>query len=404
MSKILLAVLLLFAMPSMAQDLIIKGAVVYASPQSQPLANAVVIVRGGKIAQVGKSGSVAIPPGIPVIDASGMYLTAGYWNSHVHFIEPKWMGADTIPPARLTAQLDDMVNSRGFTHVFDIAQFDFNNLKALRARIDKGEIPGPAIRAVGVPFTPLNGSPFYIKPLKLPEIGDSAQAARYAEEQIKAGAQGIKIWSASPNGRMVVPMQVAVAKAAIRVAHQHNMPVFAHPTSDTGIAVAIASGVDILAHTAPDEHHDWPPATIKALLRAHIALIPTMKLFPWELLRMGVDTANNPLITTTLQQLSAYAKAGGTILFGTDVGYITDYSTEGEFEMMSRAGLDFHSILQSLTTAPAKKFNLDKTTGRVVPGLDADIVLLSADPAQDSRNFAKVAYTIAKGKIIYRRP
>ncbi|KAA2239424.1 amidohydrolase family protein [Chitinophaga agrisoli] len=404
MGKILFAVLLLFTLPSMAQDLVISGAVVYASPQSQPLANAVVVVRNGKIAQVGKSGAVTIPPGIPLIDAHGMFLTAGYWNSHVHLIEPKWMGADTIPGARLTAQLDDMLNSRGFTHIFDLAEFNFDNLKALRARIDKGEVPGPAIRAVGIPFTPLNGSPFYIKPLKLPEIGDPASAARYVEEQISAGAQGIKIWSASPNGRMVVPMQIAVAKAAIRVAHEHHLPVFAHPTSDTGVAVAIASGVDVLAHTAPDEHHDWPPATIKALLKANIALIPTMKLFPWELLRMKVDTANNPLITTTLQQLGAFAKAGGTILFGTDVGYITDYSTEGEFAMMSRAGLDFRGILQSLTTAPAKKYGLDKTTGRIAPGLDADIVLLSADPALDSQNFAKVAYTIAKGKIIYRRP
>jgi hypothetical protein len=34
-------------------------------------------------------------------------------------------------------------------------------------------------------------------------------------------------------------------------------------------------------------------------------------------------------------------------------------------------------------------------------GLDADIVVLDADPATDVRNFAKVAYTIRAGKIIY---
>jgi imidazolonepropionase-like amidohydrolase len=36
--------------------------------------------------------------------------------------------------------------------------------------------------------------------------------------------------------------------------------------------------------------------------------------------------------------------------------------------------------------------------------MDADIVVLDADPATDVRNFAKVAYTIRAGKIIYSGP
>jgi len=402
---LILGIILLFcAFTGKAQDLVIRDAVVYATPQSRPMTNAVVIVSKGKITRIGKAGTAAIPPNVQVIDAKGMFLTAGFWNSHVHFIGPQWFGADTIPAARLTVQLDDMLNSRGFTHVFDLAELDFSNLKALKARIDKGEVAGPAIRAVGVPFTPLNGSPFYIKPLKLPEIGDPATAAKYADGQIKAGAQGIKIWSASPTGKEVVPMQIAVAKAAIAVSHRHGLPVFAHPTSDTGVAVAIASGVDVLAHVAPDDSHEWNQATITALRQKHIALIPTLTLFPWELLRKGIDTTNNPWITTALKQLGAYAKAGGVILFGTDVGYTDNYNTADEFELMSRAGLSFRDILQSLTTAPAKKFGLEAGTGKIAPGMDADIVLLSADPALDSRNLAKVAYTIAKGKIIYHHP
>jgi imidazolonepropionase-like amidohydrolase len=33
--------------------------------------------------------------------------------------------------------------------------------------------------------------------------------------------------------------------------------------------------------------------------------------------------------------------------------------------------------------------------------MDADIVVLDADPATDVRNLSKVAYTIRAGKIIY---
>jgi imidazolonepropionase-like amidohydrolase len=404
MKRLLLSIqLLLCAAPGIAQDLAIKGAFVYASPDAKPIVDATVIVRNGKITRVGRNGAVAIPENIPVIDAKGMFLTAGYWNSHVHFIEAKWSGADTISAARLTTQLNDMMNSRGFTHVFDLAELDFQNLKTLKARIDRGEVPGPSIRAVGVPLTPLNGSPFYIRPAKLPEVGDTATAVRDVEDQIHAGAQGIKLFTGSPDGHQIVTMKVEVASAVVRTAHRYGLPVFAHPSTDAGVDIAIAAGVDVLAHVAPDAHRDWSPATIKLLLKKRIALIPTLKMFQWSLPKSGVDTINDPLIMTALKQLRSYAKNGGVVLFGTDVGYMTDYNTQDEFELMSRAGLDFRDILRSLTTAPAKKFGSEATCGTISPGMEADLVLLSADPAADSRNFAKVIYTISKGRIIYSR-
>ncbi len=402
MSKLFIALLLCFSTACIAQDLVIKGAVVYASPDSQPIKNAVVIVKNGKITKVGKLGTVVLPKNIRIIEGKGMFLTAGYWNSHVHFMEAKWLGADTIAASRLKEQLNDFANSRGFTHVFDLSG-DAQNLKNLRSRIDRGEVPGPAIRFVGLPLAPENGSPVYIRPYKLPEVGTPSEAIIDVTNQIKAGAQGIKLWTGSPDGHKVVLMGIDVAKAAVTTAHHYGVPVFAHPGSAEGVNVAIEAGVDILAHVSPDDHLDWPQSTINAMLQKHMALIPTLKMFQWSLLKDGADTTNNVLITTALNQLRSYSKAGGVILFGTDVGYMTDYSTVAEFELMSRAGLDFHDILRSLTTAPAKKLGLEQITGSIAPGMDADIVLLARDPALDSRNFTTVTYTISKGKIIFSR-
>lgn len=42
------------------------------------------------------------------------------------------------------------------------------------------------------------------------------------------------------------------------------------------------------------------------------------------------------------------------------------------------------------------------TCGRIAKGMEGDVVVLSADPAGDPRNFAKVACTVRNGKIIYR--
>jgi imidazolonepropionase-like amidohydrolase len=63
--------------------------------------------------------------------------------------------------------------------------------------------------------------------------------------------------------------------------------------------------------------------------------------------------------------------------------------------------LDWRQILASLTTAPASRFGFAKRKGRIARGMDADLVLLSADPAQDPAAFAKVAYTIRGGRVIW---
>ena len=65
-------------------------------------------------------------------------------------------------------------------------------------------------------------------------------------------------------------------------------------------------------------------------------------------------------------QLRAFAAAGGQVLFGTDVGYMTDYDTADEYTYMQGAGMSAMAILASLTTAPAKRFGLSARTGRLV--------------------------------------
>jgi imidazolonepropionase-like amidohydrolase len=70
---------------------------------------------------------------------------------------------------------------------------------------------------------------------------------------------------------------------------------------------------------------------------------------------------------------------------------------------LTGAGLDFRQILTMLTTAPAKRFGLSSKTGQIIPGMDADIVLLNGDPATDILSPDKVIYTFLQGKLIYQR-
>ena len=387
-----------------SSDLALVGARIYPSPDATPIENGTVLIRNGKIVSVGSSGKIILPKNIQIISCKGMILTAAFWNCHVHFIEPKWDRADTISADRFYRQMADMLTSHGFAHVFDLAELDINQTLRIRNRIKKGDVSGPVIYTAGVPLVPVHGSPFYIEPLKLPEATDPQQAALHVRQQIDSGADGIKLWTGSPTRNGVVHMPVPIVKSIVQEAHHLGKPVFTHPTDNEGLAIALEGGVDILAHTTPDGGKSWTADTIQLMLASHMSVIPTLKLWKEELEKNGVkDAIRNPLVLVAQQQVHDFATADGHLLFGTDVGYIPDYSTRDEYSLLSGAGLGFRQILAMLTTAPAKQFGFASSTGQIAPGMDADIVLLKGDPATDILSFDKVAYTFRQGKLIYQQ-
>ncbi len=273
------------------------GARIYPSPSASPIENGTVLIRNGKIISIGPSDKIVVPKSDRIISCKGMVLTAAFWNCHVHFIEPKWNRADTISADRFNQQMSDMLTSHGFAHVFDLAALDIQQTLRIRNRIKKGDVVGPVIYTVGVPLVPPDGSPFYIEPLKLPEATDPQQAALHVRQQIDSGADGIKLWTGSPTRHGTVYMPVSIVRAIVSQAHRFGKPVFAHPTDNQGLAIALEGGVDVLAHTTPDGGRVWSPDTIRLMLAAHMSVIPTLKLWKEELLKNGVkDPMHHQLV------------------------------------------------------------------------------------------------------------
>ncbi len=388
-------------------DLALVGGKVYPTPQAVPVVNAVVLIHDGKIVAVARRDDVEIPKSAYIIECAGRVITAGFWNSHVHFTEDAWHDAATAPVARLEEHMQTMLTQWGFTSVFDIGSNPQDTL-ALRRRVASGELAGPKIYTTAGAIYPENGIPVYIpkdlaQQLRPFEAATPADATRLAKQSLAMGGDGIKVFAGAIVGRgKVLPMPVDVIRAAVDVAHGAGKPVFAHPSNHAGTDNALAGGVDILAHTIPMEY-DWTPQELQRMKQQHVALIPTLSLFPDEVRKDGgSESAKAGILKGAVAQLKSYFDKGGTILFGTDVGYTQLYDTTSEYEYMLRAGMNFRDILASLTTAPATFFKAGRT-GRVVNGEAADLVVLDGDPATDVRNFAKVDYTIRAGKVIYKK-
>jgi imidazolonepropionase-like amidohydrolase len=140
------------------------------------------------------------------------------------------------------------------------------------------------------------------------------------------------------------------------------------------------------------------------MLAAHISQVPTLTLFDVEAQKSkATPQQTRQLLDLAAGQLRLYAAAGGQILFGTDIGYIEHYDTTEEYQLMAQAGMSFPRILESLTTAPAKRFGYAAHSGRIAPGMDADLVVLGSDPSADITALAHVVYTIRAGRLIFGR-
>jgi imidazolonepropionase-like amidohydrolase len=390
--------------PCRAADLALVHAKIYPSPTDPPFEDGSIVIHDGRILAVGSRAAVKVPRGAKVIDCTGLVVTAGFWNSHVHILTPGLIHADKLSPEETTAQLQAMLTQWGFTTVFDIASV-LNNTNLIRRRIANGETKGPRILTVGEPFW--IETPIYVKSflennhVNIPDVQSVSEAEERVKQQVHDGADGIKIFANSVERNVILTMPADMARGIVAEAHALGKPVFAHVSNNKGIEVALESGVDILAHTTPTDEL-WSAAFAQRLVAGHMALTPTLTLWEFESRKGSISAADlEQGMNRAAEQLNAFSRAGGDVLFGTDVGYTDSFDTSEEFKWMSRAGMSYQQILASLTTNPTRRFGFSTRSGRIAKGFDADLVVLRADPSRDVAAFSHIRYTIRNGMVIY---
>jgi imidazolonepropionase-like amidohydrolase len=388
-----------------ASDLLLVNGTVIPAPDQPALRDTAILLHDGRIAAIGPRDQLAIPAGTEVMDCTGRFITAGFWNCHVHLTQPDLFGARHVPVAQLEGTLTAMFSRWGFTTVFDLAS-PLENTIALRERIEAGEVRGPRILTTGeaiwsqvpvyIPAHIAAGNP-RMSPVATPE-----EVVHRIGEHARRGVDGIKLFTGSLQAQgAVANLDAGLVRAAVAEAERRHLPVFAHPQNAAGVEAALAGGVAILAHTAPAASA-WTPEQASRLRDARVALIPSLTLFRIEGQRVQLPAAlQEQWRANTVGQVRAFHAAGGGILFGTDAGYITHYDTAEEYQLLASAGLDAAAILRSLTTVPAARFGRAERSGRVAAGFDADLVVLDADPIKDVTAFSRVRATLRGGRLFF---
>ena len=379
------------------------------SPTGAVVEDATVVLRDGKVQALGPSASVRVPDGARRVDGSGGTVLPGFWNVHVHFTDARFKGAAQQLDATLGEACRQMLTSRGFTTVVDLGSLPANT-EAVRRRATA--VGCPRIFTVAVSLFPVHEVPIYVhqelgeeEAAKLPQPATADDAARIVEESVRlrSGAGALKVFTGTwLGGSKTGLMDLAVVKGATAAAHRHGLVVFAHPQTAAGLEAALSGGVDVLAHTDPDAG-PWSPELVHRLLARHMALVPTLSLnrVITDQAQMSVAVRDR-FIGAGKEQLHAFTAAGGEVLFGTDVGFLSEKDTDEEVGWMAGAGMDWRAILVSLTTAPARRMK-DTAGGVLAVGAQADVVLVTGDPRANVEALTHVRGTWVAGKSVFSR-
>lgn len=387
--------------------------------------NQTIVLRDGRIAALGATGSVAIPQGAEAIDLAGKSVLPGLVMLHEHLYYPTGPGmygqlglsflrlylAGGVTTMRTGGNLNGYV--------------DFN----LKRGIDSGLVAGPAMDATA-PY--LNGGPFPLRQVRILKGPDDARkmVAYWAEE----GATSYKAY-----------MQITRAElgAAIEEAHKRGLKVTGHLCSVT-FAEAAKLGIDDLEHGfivasdfVPNKQPDGcPPGVsqafaaldpngnaarelIRELVARKVAITSTLTVFETSVPGRPVPPGIEVLVpqlreqferqhaaiarqtdTTRLAGLKkemamelAFAKAGGLLVAGTDPtgygGVIPGYSNQRQLELLVEAGFTPLEAISIGTMNGAKYLGRDAQIGTVAVGKQADLIVVAGNPASridDVRN------------------
>ena len=324
--------------------LAIVGPQVIDAIRPEPISSGTVLIGSdGRILAAGSSREVAVPVGVPTLDASGMTLLPGLIDAHVHLAWDKTLyniySAEEYQ-ARLRARNPErqlvrtghhaqLALAAGVTTVRDCGADDFSVL-ALRDAINAGEFVGPRILASGRPITTTAGHIY--SGWGVDNADEVRKAVRFLAGQrvdfIKLVASG----GTTTPGTNITQAQYTLEeiRAAVEEAHRLGLQIAAHAISTDSIRLAAEAGVDTIEHCSwigsdgksaeTDEAAvDW---MVKRGVRVDHAIIPRPYLFADG---HGAPTAQEQwwldMLRVRWPFLRHMRERGVTVFLGTDAGF-----------------------------------------------------------------------------------
>jgi imidazolonepropionase-like amidohydrolase len=382
------------------------GARLFDGTGSEPVENAVLVVRDGRVEAVGPASEVEISRGAERIDLAGKFIVPGLVNTHAHVNDVQGLEGGHYTEENLLRQLR-LYARYGVTTVNSLGG---DGVEAIRLRDSQG--------------TDLNRARIFVAGSVV--TGESVEDVRaQVDKNAEMGADFIKI-RVDDNLGTTKKMTPELYQAVIEQAHAKGLKVASHLFYLEDAKGLLRAGTDFVAHSVRDLEVD--DELVGLLKEKNVCYCPTLTREVSAFVYEGVpDFFEDPFFLKdadpkVLEQLKepermqsvkesdaaqAYKKAleqaevnlkkladaGATISFGTDTGpagRFQGYFEHMELSMMVDAGLTPKQALMSATGDAARCVGFDDEVGTLEKGKWADFVVVSADPLADIENVRKI--------------
>ena len=397
-----------------------------------PRRDITVVINGDRIASIGRTDEVRMPPGSITVDGRGKYLIPGLWDMHVH------LGAYD-DGRRLLPRLVGY----GITGVRDMAS-PVDDILRLRRDTTDGTLLGPQIVAAG----PILQQPLPFRVPLLVRTVTEADARSVVAELRAKGVDFIKVGDtltrdaylaiADESKRLGLPfgghLPVSVSAAEAAQAGQRSIEHFGS-AGFRGVLLASSSDqarVTDLARDALAKALTGGPPPEETLYRAEFmtAVVDTyddrtatalfdsfVKSGTWHVptlaalrgvwnerrkqLAAAAAIAGDRLWAKTFQMVTNMRGRGVGVLAGSDLPAAAGVPPlHDELVELVGAGMTPLQALQAATRSPAEFLGRLATEGTVQVGKKANLVLLDGDPLADIANTRRVAAVVVTGRLI----
>jgi len=373
---------------------------------------ALVLLDGARIVAV-RPGDAPAPDGVPVAHLPGTTLLPGLVDAHVHLCGDGGPDALTRVPAQTPAEREDVVARAlrahlraGVTTVRDLGDHHWAVLGRAAGGPRDGE---PRVVAAGPPLTTPAGHCWSMGG----QVRGARELADAVRERAERGADVVKVMvsggSMTP-GSDLLALQFGVVEVGlvVRLAHAAGLPVTAHAHSVAAVEVSLAAGVDGIEHCTclTGAGLESPEPLFRALAAAGTWVCPTLGRAPGsEPSPQAVEVAARTgwSVAGRIEQVGRLAAAGARIVSGSDAG-IHPGKPHGVLPWavaeLVAGGASPLAALASATSAAADACGLGAVTGRLRPGLSADLLLVDGDPTSRITDLTRVRRVVVRGHVV----
>ncbi|MGI9329290.1 MAG: amidohydrolase family protein [Gammaproteobacteria bacterium] len=416
-----------------------------------------ILITGGRISAIGKTGSLTRPDGALEIDGTGLTALPGLIDAHIH-LQGGW-GNGTLPGDEFAIKLDDASLQQtlnayiysGVTTLLDIGN-DHDWVLGIRDRIEKEEFLSPRFFVAGAPWSQApNG---WDAAGAEEDRGDVDMASRVVDNLETIGVQ-MDIYQA--DGIEIIKLysgiSAFVAQLVVMEAHERGIKTVADLWSlNLDTMWMQSTGLDGWAHTggfdiAPKANHKWMAENDRFVIgnavlgeqlsglrvadEAGQRLMASEPLIVdiWgqqaidifyeshpqirELLYDGADSFYQMMGFGNLQRFRENFlvnirnghKAGVLIACGSDDLYPGLWPGEAihrEMELLVMGGISPVDAIQICSSNGAKVLRREQEFGSLQPGLVADLLIVEGNPAKNISDTRNVRHVFMGGKQVNR--